>query len=56
MTASPCTVDVGGQHPYTITIGSGLLNDGAALAAHVRGRHVLLVSDSIVAPRYARHE
>jgi 3-dehydroquinate synthase len=47
------TVDVGGEIPYTITIGPGLLGDGAALARHVRGRHVLLVSDSVVAPLYA---
>ena len=47
------TVDVGGDTPYTITIGPGLLADGAALARHVRGRHALLVSDSTVAPLYA---
>lgn len=47
------TVDVGGEIPYTIAIGPGLLSDGTALAQHVRGRHVLLVSDSIVAPLYA---
>jgi len=47
------TVDVGGETPYTIAIGPGLLGDGAALARHVRGRHVLLVSDSVVAPLYA---
>ncbi|MFT3669261.1 MAG: 3-dehydroquinate synthase [Pseudoxanthomonas sp.] len=47
------TVDVGGEIPYTITIGPGLLGDGAALARYVRGRHVLLVSDSVVAPLYA---
>jgi 3-dehydroquinate synthase len=47
------TVDVGGETPYTIAIGPGLLSDGTALAGHVRGRHVLLVSDSIVAPLYA---
>ena len=47
------TVDVGGETPYSIAIGPGLLADGAALARHVRGRHVLLVSDSIVAPLYA---
>jgi 3-dehydroquinate synthase len=47
------TVEVGGATPYTITIGAGLLDDGAALAAHVRGRHVLLVSDSDVGPLYA---
>jgi 3-dehydroquinate synthase len=47
------TVDVGGDIPYTIAIGPGLLSDGGALARHVRGRHVLLVSDSVVAPLYA---
>lgn len=47
------TVDVGGEIPYTIAIGPGLLGDGEALARHVRGRHVLLVSDSVVAPLYA---
>ncbi|MEL1263619.1 3-dehydroquinate synthase [Pseudoxanthomonas putridarboris] len=47
------TVDVGGEHPYTIAIGPGLAGDGTALARHVRGRHALLVSDSIVAPLYA---
>ncbi|HBK47389.1 MAG TPA: 3-dehydroquinate synthase [Xanthomonadaceae bacterium] len=51
--ASPRTVDVGGDHPYTIAIGPELLSDGARLAAHVRGRHVLVLSDSSVAPLYA---
>ena len=46
-------VDVGGVQPYRISIGSGLLRDGAALASHVRGRHVFIVSDSNVAPLYA---
>lgn len=46
-------IDVGGDRPYPIHIGPGLLDDGAALAAHVRGRHVLLVSDGNVAPLYA---
>ena len=46
-------VDVGGVQPYRISIGPGLLQDGAALAAHVRGGHVLVVSDSNVAPLYA---
>ena len=48
------TVDVGGALPYRITIGAGLLEDGQALAAHVRGRHVLIVSDTHVAPLYAQ--
>ena len=46
-------VDVAAEQPYRITIGPGLLEDGLALAQHVRGRHVLLVSDSEVAPLYA---
>lgn len=48
----PRLVDVAGQVPYRIAIGPGLLADGAALAAHVRGRHVLIVSDDHVAPLY----
>ncbi len=47
-------VEVGGTQPYRIAIGPGLLGDGAALAAHVRGCHLLIVSDSNVAPLYAR--
>ncbi|HVI25932.1 MAG TPA: 3-dehydroquinate synthase [Xanthomonadaceae bacterium] len=47
------TVAVGGDAPYSVVIGPGLLDDGAALAAQVRGRHVLLVSDDNVAPLYA---
>ena len=46
------TVQVGGAHPYAIDIGPGLLADGARLAAHARGRHALLLSDSHVAPLY----
>jgi 3-dehydroquinate synthase len=48
------TVDVGGAAPYRIAIGPGLLEDGQALAAQVRGRHVLIVSDTHVAPLYAQ--
>jgi 3-dehydroquinate synthase len=47
------SVAVGGATPYTISIGPDLLDDGATLAAHVRGRHVLVVSDSTVGPLYA---
>jgi 3-dehydroquinate synthase len=47
-------VHIGGAHPYTISIGDGLLDDGIALAARIRGRHVLIVSDEHVAPLYAR--
>jgi len=53
MNASVRTVEVGGAQPYPIAIGSGLLEDGARLAAPVRGRHVLVVSDTHVAPLYA---
>ena len=54
MSAAIRTVEVAGTQPYRITIGPGLLNDGASLATHVRGRHVLIVSDSHVAPLYAQ--
>jgi 3-dehydroquinate synthase len=55
MTASvPRIVHVGGAHPYTISIGDGLLDDGSALSARIRGRHALIVSDEHVAPLYAR--
>ncbi len=47
-------VDVRGAQPYRIAIGPGLLADGESLAAHVRGRHVLVVSDGNVAPLHAR--
>lgn len=49
-----CTVHVGDAHPYTISIGEGLLDDGNALSPHIHGRHALLVSDTHVAPLYAR--
>jgi 3-dehydroquinate synthase len=51
--ASLRMVSVAGTQPYQIAIGPGLLDDGVALAAHVRGRHVLIVSDTHVAPLYA---
>jgi 3-dehydroquinate synthase len=51
---APHIVHIGGAHPYTIAIGAGLLDDGDALIARIRGRHVLLVSDAHVAPLYAR--
>ena len=46
-------IEVGGAAPYAIDIGPGLLADGAALAAPLRGRQALLVSDSRVAPLLA---
>ena len=54
MSAPLRTVEVGGAAPYRIHIGAGLLADGARLAATLRGRHALLVSDSHVAPLYAQ--
>jgi len=54
MTDNIRNVQVGGAQPYRIAVGEGLLDDGSALAAHVRGRHVLIVSDNHVAPLYAR--
>jgi len=53
MSASARTVQVGGTTPYRIEIAPGLLDQGQALAAHARGRHALLLSDSNVAPLYA---
>ncbi len=49
---SPRTVAVGGEHPYLIHIGPGLLSDPALLTGALRGRHVLLASDDTVAPLY----
>ena len=46
-------IEVGGASPYAISIGPGLLRDGEALAAPLRGRQALLVSDSHVAPLHA---
>ncbi len=46
-------VQVGGAQPYGISIGDGLLDNGPCLAATLRGRHALLVSDVNVAPLYA---
>ncbi len=41
-----------GDRRYPIRIGTGLLHDGAALAALVPGRHALIVTDGNVAPHY----
>lgn len=46
------TVDVGGERPYTVAIGAGLIADGQRLASPLRGRHVLVATDSNVAPLY----
>ena len=54
MIASRQQVEVGGAAPYRIDIAPGLLDDGALLASHLRGRHALIVSDSQVAPLYVQ--
>jgi len=41
-----------GTQAYVIHIGADLLNNGGLLGQSIRGRHVLLVSDSAVAPLY----
>ena len=46
-------VEVGGDTPYAIHVGPGLLADGEALVAKLRGCHVLLASDTHVAPLHA---
>jgi 3-dehydroquinate synthase len=46
-------VAVGGDRPYTITIGDGVLGDGGLLAAPLRGRHALFVTDANVAPLHS---
>jgi 3-dehydroquinate synthase len=47
-------IDVGGDKPYAIRIGRGLLGNADALLAPLRGRHALVVSDAHVAPLYAQ--
>lgn len=48
--ATPQTLDVDSPRgAYPIQVGPGLLLDGAALAASIRGRHVLVVCDANVA-------
>lgn len=44
------SVTVNNTYPYTIAIGPGLLHDPLRLAATIRGRHALILSDSEVAP------
>lgn len=47
------TIEVAlGARSYRIVIGAGLLRDPTRLAAELRGRHVLTVSNAVVAPLY----
>ena len=41
-----------GQRGYPIWIGAGVLHDAARWRAAIRGRHVLVVSNTTVAPLY----
>ncbi len=43
-----------GERSYPIVIGEGLLRQAELLREHISGRDVLLVSNTIVAPLYAR--
>ena len=51
MTVRELQVELG-ERRYSIRIGRGLLDDPAALAALVTGRHALVVTDANVAPHY----
>lgn len=54
MSAIHKKVDVNGDNAaYVIDIGPGLIEHGARIVEAIRGRHVLIVSDGNVAPRYA---
>lgn len=48
------TLTVDGAEPYSIHIGTGLLEDGERLAAFARGTHALIISDAHVAPLYSQ--
>jgi len=48
----PKLIRVNGATAYSIHIGPDLFDDGHLLVQTIRGRHVLLVSDSAVAPLY----
>ena len=41
-----------GARSYPISIGAGLLDDGARLSQTIAGRHALIVSNEVVAPLY----
>jgi len=51
--AAPAEIQVElGARSYPIAIGARLLDDGARFARVIRGRHVLIVSNEMVAPLY----
>lgn len=41
-----------GERSYPIRIGHGLLSDGALLAQQIQGQHVVVVTNTVVAPLY----
>ncbi|KGI78608.1 3-dehydroquinate synthase [Oleiagrimonas soli] len=50
---APHTLHVGlGDRSYPILIGPGLLDAGADWRTHIHGRHVLVVSNEMIAPLY----
>ena len=50
---NPTTLDVTlGERSYPVWIGRGLLGDAARWRARLRGRHVLVISNTTVAPLY----
>jgi len=50
---APHTIDVSlGTRSYQVRIGAGLLDDRAAWRSAIRGRHVLVISNTTVAPLY----
>ncbi len=54
MSAAPRRVEVGGDRPYRIAIGEGLLGDGAAPAGRRRGRPGRVARPATAAPLYAQ--
>jgi len=53
MSPTPTTLDVTlGSRSYPVWIGRGLLGDAARWRARLRGKHVLVVSNTTVAPLY----
>lgn len=41
-----------GDRSYPISIGQGLLSDRALIARHIKGQHVVVVTNTVVAPLY----
>ena len=52
MSSAPYQLHVNVAQPYRIVTGKDLLHDSASFTPFVRGRHILIVSDTHVAPLY----